>query len=170
MKRLLLATLCTLATTAHAGTESIKVLCTDGDDWDWIPSFQIVGERTKTIQEFTHGYDIMTTFSVDRVFYDAAKNLCENYYPHLPFPQPAKGRSDDWYSFSVEGFTMQGRNETRRPFNRFNDSHRKALDAYYFETPEHLIKMLGEEDGVAYYNQRHGNSLDMATELELNEE
>lgn len=154
---------------AQAGTESIKVLCTDGENWDWIPNFSVVGERVQTIQEFAHGYDIMSTFSVDEVFYNAAKSLCENYYPQLPFPQPLKGRTDEWYSFSVEGFTMQGRNETRRPFNRFNELHRKALDAYYFETPKHLIAMLGEEDGIAYYNERHGTAIDMAVELDLDE-
>ena len=51
------------------------------------------------------------------MFYDAAVALCANYHPDLFFPQPVKGRYDEWYTFSVNGEVMAGRNDTRRPFN-----------------------------------------------------
>lgn len=58
------------------------------------------------------------------------RQLCRNYFPDMPEPQPANHWYSDWYTFAVGGGLMYGYDETSRELNLSKEKHYLAFVEY----------------------------------------
>ena len=153
MKKLVTATLAALLC-GGAGAHEFKVFCTDGKNWHWLPNEKVEGHYVWAVHKFGPDFDVMFTAQIDGYRYMDIKEKCETQFPDTPHPQPAKGFTDIWYTFSVDGELTNGRNDTRRPFDRRNIEHLRALGRYEIQDKMTYIDLLGVDRGTAYYESR----------------
>lgn len=96
-------------------------------DWEWLPNNRHVTGPIKL--KAVVGDDVLRirrVMEIQKIDYDNLVAECENYYPHLPNPQPANHWYSDWYGFAVRNEVMPAIDQTQQPIDWNIESHRIA--------------------------------------------
>ena len=85
---------------SSAFSESQYVFCAneEGTKWEWLPNDRTVDGYW--VYKHIRGRAYFVSFRVEKQQYESLKAECVNYFPNLPYPQPAENRFSDWRLFS----------------------------------------------------------------------